>query len=90
MSKSYFRVKLKEREFWQDLHLSGVLEFGKLEIGDGKPKIKKREFWVKKSISEVIEISETWHWLDQDLSLTIALVRLECSAQGQNSIDNVG
>ena len=34
--------KLKEREFLQYLHLSGVLEFGKLETGEGK--LKEREF----------------------------------------------
>ena len=32
-SESYFRVKLEEREFWQDLQLSGVLDFQKLEAG---------------------------------------------------------
>ena len=35
-SESYFRVKLKEWELWQDLQLSGVLEFWKLEMGDRK------------------------------------------------------
>ena len=35
-SESFFRVKLEERKFWQDLQLSGVLEFWKLEMGDRK------------------------------------------------------
>ena len=35
-SESYFRVKLEKREFWQNLQLSGVLEFWKLEMGDRK------------------------------------------------------
>ena len=31
-SESYFRVKLEEREFWEDLQSSEVLEFWKLQI----------------------------------------------------------
>ena len=38
----------------------------------------------------IVTPSTIVHWLGQDLSLKIALFRLECSAEGQTSINKVG
>ena len=70
-SESYFRAKLKEREFWQDLQLSGVLEFWKFEMGDRKYLLYC--LWAEREWKTIpLPALKSYGWVSCDYSISSA------------------